>query len=82
VEKLLRAFIRQKGGKLELIHNLEKLASAAEALGLPPIPRLMLNAIQCPAGVRYGDPGVTLLEAMDAHHAALAICSASRISSF
>lgn len=74
-EKLLKAFIRQKGGKLELIHNLEKLAAAAESLGLPPIPRALLKAIQCPAGVRYGDPEVTLVEAVEAHHAALAICS-------
>jgi len=75
VEKFLKAFIRQKGGTFEFTHNLEKLALAAESLGLRAIPRPLLNKIQCPAGVRYGDPEVTQVEAVDAHHAALDMCS-------
>lgn len=75
VEKLLKAFIHQQGGQVEKIHQLEKLAERAESLGLPPVPRSWLDQIQCSAGVRYGEIDVTPVEAVDAHYAALAICS-------
>ena len=74
-EKFLKAFTKQQGGKIETIHNLEKLALAAESLGLPAIPRPLLKKIQCSAGVRYGEVAVTLVEAVEAHHVALDICS-------
>jgi hypothetical protein len=82
VEKLLKAFIHQQGGQVERIHKLEKLSEAAESLRLPPVPRSLLDKIQCPAGVRYGEIDVTPIEAVDAHHAALAICSGIAIYQF
>ena len=56
-EKLLKAFIRQQGGEVERIHKLEKLASVAESLGSPPVPRSLLDKIQCPAGCGMANAG-------------------------
>ncbi len=73
-EKIIKAFIDQKGKKFEQTHILDKLATKAEALGLRPIPRPLLDKIQCSPGVRYGTPPVTLAEAVEAHHTALDVC--------
>ena len=58
----------------EHIHNLKKLAEKAKSLGLIGIPEKHLDLIQCPAGVRYGDITVSLIDAIQAHHASLHTC--------
>lgn len=74
-EKLSKAFISQKGEKYKTTHRLDELASKAESLGLNVIPRDLLDKVQCTPGVRYGDPTVSLSEAVAAHQIALDICS-------
>jgi SEC-C motif/HEPN domain len=73
-EKIIKAFISQKGEKYKTTHKLEELASHAESLGLNEIPRPLLDMVQCTPGVRYGDPAVSLSEAVAAHHLALDLC--------
>lgn len=73
-EKFLKALITKKGGTYKFVHDLNGLASNAESLGHPAIPRSGLAKIQCPAGVRYGTPTVTMKEAVEAHQAALEVC--------
>jgi hypothetical protein len=72
--KLLKAFIDQQGQGFPKSHDLRALADRAEEIGLPAIPDDVLQQIQCPAGVRYGQPAVDRREAVDAHHAALDVC--------
>jgi SEC-C motif len=73
-EKLIKAFISHSGEKYKTTHNLEELAVKAESLGLNVIPRELLDKIQCSPGVRYGDPTVSMAEAIAAHHISLDIC--------
>lgn len=74
VEKLLKAYIYQKGGTVKLTHSLQKLSDEATALGLPAPPKQYLEDVQCPAGVRYGEVTVSLEEAVKAHLISLEIC--------
>lgn len=74
VEKMLKAFLKEKTGQFKTGHELKPLALAAEHAGLQPIDRKLLQTVQCPADVRYGEVAVTLSEAVDAHHASLGIC--------
>jgi hypothetical protein len=73
-EKILKAFLKEKTGGFKNGHTLEPLALAAERAGLPPINRRLLKTVQCTANVRYGEEPVSLIEAVDAHHASLSIC--------
>lgn len=73
-EKVIKAFIQEKIGSFEFIHNLKKLAQKAEGVGLHPISETELDLIQCPAGVRYGEPVVNLTEAIQAHQTSLKTC--------
>lgn len=73
-EKIIKAFIGLKKGKFDKNHYLDKQATMAESLGLRAIPRVLLAKIQCSAGVRYGNPRVSLPEAVEAHHTALDVC--------
>jgi hypothetical protein len=77
VEKILKAFIAQRGGCYPTGgkgHELEHLAEIAEKQGLPSLERIHLKKVQCQAGVRYGNVGATSKDALDAQHAALRIC--------
>jgi hypothetical protein len=74
-EKLIKAYIAHKGKTFKQTHILNDLADAAEAEGLRPIPRATLDKIQCSPGVRYGAPAVSLVEAVEAHQAALDVCA-------
>jgi hypothetical protein len=73
VEKVLKAYISEQGEKIKQIHVLDKLANSAEQFGLDPIDRTKLIAVQCSAGVRYGEESSTLLQAYEAHRAAIDI---------
>lgn len=77
VEKTLKSLIALRGGsypKGGKGHNLEQLTKITEELGQPPIERKLIEKIQCHAGVRYENVGLTVKEVVDAQHAALRIC--------
>lgn len=72
-EKLLKAFIEDRGGTYKFSHDLSALEAQAVGLGLPTLDSGWIQAVQCPAGVRYGQPAVSLAEAVDAHHGSLRV---------
>jgi HEPN domain-containing protein len=74
VEKMLKAYIATKGGSVEFIHILQKLANEAVKLGLPEPPKEYIEAVQCPAGVRYGQIPVSIDDALKAHQISLNLC--------
>ena len=74
LEKVLKACIRSCGEGFASSHNLSEHAAHCERLGVSPLDRSLLALVQCPAGVRYGTPIVTVTEAVAAHHAALDLC--------
>ncbi len=73
VEKLLKAYIKERAGQVRRIHDLADLASDAEGVGLSAIDRTVLARIQCSAGVRYGTDSSTMQEAVSAHWAAIQV---------
>ncbi len=73
-EKLFKAYIATKGEAFKQTHDLSKLASHAERLGMTATPQRYIDDLQCAASVRYGAPPVALQEAMLAHHISLEIC--------
>jgi hypothetical protein len=75
VEKFLKAFIVQKGGKHELSHDVFKLSKQAVGLGLIKLSQPLLTAVQCAAAVRYDSISVSRRDAVDAHHASLSLCA-------
>jgi|HubBroStandDraft_6_1064221.scaffolds.fasta_scaffold258772_2 hypothetical protein len=52
-------------------HDLSRLSDLAEAAGLIPADSYFIDAVQCPAAMRYGETGSSVFEAVSAHHAAL-----------
>jgi hypothetical protein len=74
VEKIVKSCITEKGGKPRFIHKLAELFAVAESAGVPKIEPALIEAVQCSADVRYQSTLVPKLEAVKAHHAALAIC--------
>ncbi|MHB9072334.1 MAG: hypothetical protein ACYC6G_02290 [Desulfobaccales bacterium] len=73
IEKLIKSFLSLRKAKIPRTHDLAKIANEAENIGLNPVNYGLLAKIQCTAGVRYGEPAITLKEAMTAHHAALVL---------
>ena len=73
-EKYLKGWITKSRGSFKKIHELDKIAIAAENLGLPPVNRSLLASIQCTAGVRYAVAGWTSQDAVTAFNAALEVC--------
>lgn len=71
---MLKSFLKEKTGGFKNGHALEPLALAAERAGLPSTNRRLLKTVQCTADVRYGEEPISLIEAVDAHHASLSIC--------
>ncbi len=52
-----------------------KLAKEAEKFGLPPLSQSLIDCIQCPPSVRYGEIPVTLDEAVKAHQVSIQVCA-------
>lgn len=73
-EKLFKAYIATKGEVFKQTHDLSKLSSHAERLGMTATPQRYIDDLQCAASVRYGDPPVATQDAMLAHHISLEIC--------
>jgi hypothetical protein len=75
VEKFIKAYIERRGNTPPFSHDLARLATDAELLGLPTVPRTDLAKIQCSADVRYGQIPVGLNEAVEAHQTAISVCA-------
>lgn len=73
-EKSLKEFIKAKGGEPRRTHDLTALLRNAELLGLQSGFWPIISMIQCPASVRY-DGGVSLQDAVLAHHASIDLCA-------
>jgi len=74
VEKVIKAYISLKGETIPQTHELGKLCTQAERLGIPRPHKKFLDILQCPAKVRYGEISVSIEEAVKAHHVSLEIC--------
>ena len=74
VEKLIKAYISQKGKQVKFVHSLRDLYDDATKLGLPPPPHGYVDAVQCSAGVRYGEIRVSVDEGLKAHLLSLEMC--------
>lgn len=74
-EKILKHFLELVRGKYKHGHKLSDFETEAVASGLPPMDPTWLTAIQCSAGVRYGEDVVSLEQAVAAHHASLRVIS-------
>jgi hypothetical protein len=74
-EKVLKHYLETLVGSYKHGHKLVDLESQAVAAGLPPLDPTWLPAIQCPAGVRYGEICVSVEQAVAAHLASLRVIS-------
>lgn len=74
VEKLVKAYISQKGEKIKRTHSLNRLFEQAKELGLIVPPQMYIDDVQCSAGVRYGETPVSVEDAVKAHLVSLEIC--------
>lgn len=72
-EKVLKAYIEAVVGSYKHGHKLSDFETQAVKAGLPPMDPAWLPAIQCSAGVRYGEVVVSLKQAVAAHHASLRV---------
>jgi hypothetical protein len=68
-EKVLKAAIRQRGGAYSKTHELSELTHEAAEAGLRLQIDEVVHALQCSAGIRYGEEPCSLRQAIDAHHA-------------
>lgn len=71
IEKLLKSFLKLKNRPIPRHHDLQKIAQTAQSAGLKLPNAALLASVQCVPGVRYGEPVVTLEDAIAAHHASL-----------
>lgn len=71
IEKILKAYLNFKGSKILKTHDLIKLSSATNSLGMPLLDVNDLNSVNCEATVRYGETPCTAQEALEAHHASI-----------
>jgi len=74
-EKILKAFIASRGDTFRPDHDLQHHARQCISLGLGVLDPLIVAKAECKPGVRYGSPTVTVAEAVEAHHAALSVCT-------
>jgi hypothetical protein len=72
-EKILKHLIRSRGQRFRQTHDLISLSEHAERLGMPVIPRAVLQRIQCAPAIRYGGMAVDVAEAVTAHQNSLRI---------
>jgi len=77
VEKVFKSLIAQRGlsyPKGHDGHNLMELSKIASGAGMEVIDIKALESVQCSPGVRYEGVGLTVVQAIEAQHAALRIC--------
>ena len=73
-EKVIKAFMSERGKTFPRTHDLGVLWTHASAVGLPLVDAKILALIQCPAAVRYSDQGTTIASVGAAQDAALEVC--------
>lgn len=73
-EKVLKELMKKHGLNIPKIHDLKKLEKECCALGMSTIPEAIISKIQCDPGIRYSEAHVSILEAVEAHHACLMLC--------
>ncbi len=80
-EKSLKAYLNSKGQAPPRTHSIQRLHALAVAQDFPDLQGIrmaegvLLELIECSAGVRYGDEPVTRREAIGAHYSALMIAT-------
>jgi hypothetical protein len=72
-EKIIKAFIQEKGGTIEKTHKIRDLVRQALVLGLTRWESPWTRTISCAASVRYGEESSTMLQAIAAHQAAFQV---------
>lgn len=72
-EKLLKSFLKVKCISFPFNHDIRGLNNLAMTGGMKELEQEIINRLQTPASVRYGDPTVSLTEAVSAHHASLLV---------
>jgi len=77
-EKILKATLALNGASFSKTHNLADLGSAVRDAGIPFDQPALLDAIQCSAGIRYGEEACDLSQALAAHHASLDVVNGLR----
>lgn len=75
VEKCLKAWIDKKGGSYPFVHDLSRLLQIAQQNGLQEVKDSHVKIVQCAPAVRYED-GISLRDAVAAHHQAILISAA------
>ena len=73
IEKLIKSYLKVININFPKIHDIKTLAKIATDNGMRPIINTDLDTVCCAAGVRYGDHKVSLVTAVEAHHAAIRI---------
>jgi hypothetical protein len=77
-EKILKAALALASAPYSRTHNLADLGLAVREAGIPFDKPALLNAIQCSAGIRYGEEACDLSQALAAHHASLEVVNGLR----
>lgn len=67
LEKSFKTFLVVKNVPFPKIHRLNDLSELAKENGLFDVQKIWIDKVQCSAGVRYGDEGVTKNEAYEAY---------------
>jgi hypothetical protein len=75
VEKFIKGWISKKGGTFSNTHSLAALNGQVSSLGLARVPDADLAAVQCNAGVRYGEITVSNEDVASAFNAMLRCCA-------
>lgn len=77
-EKTIKAAIALQGGTFAFTHDLSKLATSLNSLGVAIDVQTLLDAIQCTPGIRYGEEVCSEEEALSAHHSSLELVNGLR----
>lgn len=73
-EKVIKCFFELKQVSFARTHDLNSLFSLAVQNGFNTLSQSIIQKIQCPAGVRYGETNVSIDEAILAHNSSLIVC--------
>lgn len=74
LEKTIKAFTKSKGLDFKQVHILREIAIEAEKAGLKPLPRTLLDIVQCSPSIRYESSDQTIKKAVAAQHVAIDLC--------
>jgi len=75
VEKTLKCCLKIRNISVPHTHDLRSLSKLVMEQGVTFLDMNLIDAMNCPAGARYGECLVSLKEAIDAHHASIKFLS-------